>query len=292
MAVNGAAPGPLLVLTSVELEILERAHLAELSGDLATPSAPTEGGAGRAEAAGGAARGEEAAGGAARAADGAAPAEGADDAARAGGAARAADGAARAQARDSLVGRGLLRPDGALASGSAPAELLRLVLDLRLCAQTVIVAERFLGGAEDRPDLRMLHLLTEGGVVEDLHPDGLHGLELCLDPQSLTRAVVDAVVPADARPGTGASRVVDLTAAALLPTRLDHPVVLAELTRVRDGAAAPESRLLAAGPSGCFVAARPGRDEDGRRLVFDPVEPDRVADLVGGWVEDVVRPAG
>lgn len=190
----------------------------------------------------------------------------------------------------SLTVRGLLAHDGTIAAATPAGEVAQTLLDVRLGASTVIVVERLLGDPGHRRDLRVLHLLPVGGVLEDVHPDGVHGLDLVLDPGRLVRAVTDAILPPDvgrgpdAPPGSPGPHpvVVQQGEAELLPSLLGHPTVLAELTLVEQGGRV-EGHLLALGPAGCWAASR----EEGP-LRFVPVAVDWVGSRVTAWVEEVV----
>ncbi|OLT14932.1 hypothetical protein BJF80_11145 [Serinicoccus sp. CUA-874] len=211
---------------------------------------------------------------------------------------------ARDEALRSLQGRGLLDAHGRLVEDQPLAELVLLLLDVRLGARALLVVERRLAGAEDRPDLRLLHLIEAGGVVEDQHHTGWHGLNLCLEPSELADRALAPVLPPDAVAGQGEAMVLDLGDPDAAAARL-RASVLAELTLVRPEPVAgaepgpgstpevgpEESVLLAVGEHGCHLA-RPGTGTDGEvgGPVFEPVTPGDVRDLVGGWVERVVEP--
>ncbi|WP_134773679.1 hypothetical protein [Ornithinimicrobium flavum] len=193
----------------------------------------------------------------------------------------------------SLTARGLLDRKGTIDGTTAAGEMAQTLLDVRLGAATMVVGERLLGDPGHRRDLRTLHLLPVGAVLEDVHPDGVHGLDLVLDPALLVRAVTDLIVPPDlgchtqVAPGAPGPRpvVVHPGEVELLPALLGHPTVLAELTLVEQGARA-EGHLVALGPAGCWAAAR---EEDPLRFV--PVAADWVRSTVTGWVERVVERA-
>jgi hypothetical protein len=190
----------------------------------------------------------------------------------------------------SLTARGLLAHDGTIADATPAGEVARTLLDVRLGADTVIVLERLLGDPGHPRDLRVVHLLPVGGVVEDVHPDGVHGLDLVLDPARLVRAVTDVILPPDVGRGPAAPPggpgpppvVVQPGEVELLPSLLGHPTVLAELTLVEQGGRV-QGHLLALGPAGCWAATR----EEGP-LRFVPVAVDWVGSRVTAWVEEVV----
>ena len=185
------------------------------------------------------------------------------------------------QARWSLIGRGLLSPQGLVPEDTDLGLLLQTLLDVRVAAEALVVVERLLG--EGRRDLRLLHLVPQGGVVEDVHPDGLHGLDLVLTDAGLVTAVTQMVVPADAQAGRGEEVTVEMSDFAALPDLLQRPTVLAELTMLR-----PEGEetghLVALGPRGCWAGPRLSGQG---RLRLSPVEPDWVGELVSTWVGDV-----
>ncbi|MFK5583686.1 hypothetical protein [Serinicoccus sp. LYQ131] len=211
-----------------------------------------------------------------------------------------------AEARRSLLGRGLIDEDGHLGR-SAPAALAELLLDVRLAARTLVIVERIVAGHEHRPDLRILHLVPEGGVVQDVHPQGLHGLDLHVNVDALVQAALAPVLPSDARAGQGAVRHVDPARPELVAAVLEQPGVLAELTLAGADGERVEAYLLAVGRAGCFLARRPQppdrRPPDGQspnpqppdaqpELAFAPVSPGDVQDLVTRWVQETVHPGG
>lgn len=263
--------GPLFVLTGTELEVLETAHLRSLTDHLPEGLGLDPGH------------------------DPPDP----DDI-----------GAAWVEAIGSLTARGLLDHDGEL-SGTAAGLLVRTLLDVRLGATALVVVERLLGGPEQRRDLRLLHLVELGAVVEDLPAEGHHGLDLVLDPDLLVEDLVGLLVPPDASRGDreGSSLELDPQAPELMGERLGHPTVLVELTLVRPGAAVTdptrpeEAHLVALGPSGCWAARReqapgPGGDQSpagqqsprGGPLTFRAVGPDWVRSTVTAWVGAVLQP--
>lgn len=259
------AAGPLLVLTAVELEVLEAAHLQGLA-----EHTPAGGGS-------------------------SAPAGPDVD-------------AAWDQAIRSLAARGLLGPDGRIEERTTSGLLARTVLDVRLGSAALVVVERLLGGPDERRDLRQLHLVPPGAVVEDVHAEGLHGFDLVLDPVDLGRAVTQMVVPPDAAAGSGGPRALDPARPELLANGLGAPTVLAELSLVTPtstGGAPADAYLLALGPGGCFAARRPRPDVPGpgtdapvpgrapgppAALTFLPVTPGWVEELARAWVGTVVEP--
>ena len=209
----------------------------------------------------------------------------------------------RPEAVQSLQGRGLIDAEGALATGAPFADLVLVMLDVRVAAEALIVVERRLAGAEEHPDLRLLHLIAAGGVVEDLHPGGWHGLDLLVDPGRLAEQALAPLLPPDAAAGRGEPVVLDPedpdAAAATLGARL-----LAELTLARPGAGTEESVLLAVGDSGCHVAWAPaaspgdpatapaaGEGTASRPApTFAPTSPEALRGLVREWVSRVVEP--
>ncbi|WP_299519919.1 hypothetical protein [uncultured Serinicoccus sp.] len=269
----GLPGGPVLVVTAVELELLEDAHDRSLD-----PATLDEGAARLGTVTGPTPR--------------ACPP-----------AAQERPRPARAEALLSLQGRGLLDADGALTAGTALTDLVLVMLDVRVAAEALLVVERRLAGAEDRPDLRLLHLVAAGGVVEDLHAGGWHGLDLLVDPGQLAEEALAPVLPPDARAGRGEPVVLDPddpdAAAAALGAGL-----LAELTLARPGSGTEESVLLAVGESGCHVAWAPATPREGPstagvlddrpaappRLTFAPTSPDALRALVREWVSRVVEP--
>lgn len=187
-----------------------------------------------------------------------------------------------AQARWSLTARGLLTLDGALPEDTDLGLLVQTILDVRVGASALVVVERLL--AEGRRDLRLLHLIPEGGVVEDVHPEGLHGFDLALTGADLVETVTTMVVPGDAEPGQGQELTVEDV--SLLPVLLHHPRVLAELTVVDE--TGERGHLVALGPGGCWAGPRPDGPEP---LRLAPVGPGWVEEVVTGWVHATVRPA-
>lgn len=187
-----------------------------------------------------------------------------------------------AQARWSLTARGLLTLDGGLPEGTDLGLLVQTFLDVRAGAAALVVVERLMG--EGRRDLRLLHLLPEGGVVEDVHPEGLHGFDLALTGADLVEAVTTMVVPGEAEPGQGQDLTVEDV--SLLPVLLHHPTVLAELTVVDE--TGERGHLAALGPGGCWAGPRPDGPEP---LRLAPVGPGWVEEVVTGWVHATVRPA-
>lgn len=174
----------------------------------------------------------------------------------------------------------------------------------------MVVVERIVAGHEHRPDLRILHLVPEGGVVQDVHPHGLHGFDLHVDAQDLVRAALAPVLPSDARPGQGAVRHVDPAHPELVAAVLEQPGVLAELTLAGADGERVEAYLLAVGRAGCFLARRPqppgtpldmpppdpqpdAQPPDAQpQLAFTPVSPGEVQDLITRWVQETVEPSG
>lgn len=199
------------------------------------------------------------------------------------------EGGVVAQARCSLTARGLLAPDGRLPGESDLGQLLQTLLDVRLAAEALVVVERLLG--EGRRDVRLLHLVPQGGVVEDLHPEGLHGLDLVLSVVDLVASVTEMVVPGDARGCDGPEITAELglgDGLSSLPTLLRQPTVLAELTLARPRQEAT-GHLLALGPRGCWAGPTPA----GQGLLrLSPVEPGWVGELLTSWVQDVVGGPG
>lgn len=190
--------------------------------------------------------------------------------------------AGQAQARRSLLARGLLSPVGLLPEGTDLGLLLETLLDVRLAAQALVVVERLLG--EGRRDLRLLHLVAEGGVVEDIHPEGLHGLDLVLEGADLVAAVTEMVVPDDATAGDGPEVTLELSDVGVLPDVLRRPTVLAELTLVLPQGE-ETGHLVALGPGGCWA----GRRSSGRDVLrLWPVAPGWVEELASSWVCGVV----
>lgn len=190
------------------------------------------------------------------------------------------------EARRSLVGRGLLTPHGTLPDDTDLGLLLQTMLDVRVAAEALVVVERLLG--EGRRDLRLLHLVPQGGVVEDVHPDGLHGLDLALGPADLVAAVMQMVVPDDATAGQGLDVSVGPDELAGLPELLGRPTVLAELTVLRPDEEEATGHLVALGPDGCWAGERPSGQGPPEGLRLSPVGPERVAELVQPWIHGVV----
>lgn len=287
------AGGPLLVFTAAELSVIEQAHL----DSLADAGSREQGDPGGRQ-------------------DGAGTRSGATEVLTGPG-----ESVLR-EARLSLVSRGLVGRDGRIFSGSAPADLAALLLDIRLGATALIVIERRIAGREHRPDLRIVHLIPEGGVIEDIHPDGLIGFDLDISPAELVRAALAPVLPSDARPGAGPTRQVDPQHPEQFAHALDEPGVLAELTLAAGDGERLEAYLLAVGRSGCFLSRRPagtgptgasrvtadphpsGESDDpcpsgesdcpadarpsSEPLMFVPAAPQDVEDLITRWVCDVV----
>lgn len=263
------AGAPLLVLTEEELLLLEQAHLDGLT-ECPDVDARSPGARGTAHRQGG-----------------------------------------LAEARRSLTGRGLLSADGRLAEDSGPAHVLGLLLDVRLAADLLVVVERRMAGREDRPDCRLVHVmhLERVAVVEDVQADGLRGLHLVVGEEhsshshraaeqaGLVEAALAPVLPADAVPGTGPVRCVDVARPDLLTTVLSGAVVLAEITVTTPDTRgdSPRGALLTVGPDGCFLARRgaagtawPGTTSEGV-LRFEPVSREDVTRLLTGWMADAVR---
>ncbi|WP_131105172.1 hypothetical protein [Ornithinimicrobium sufpigmenti] len=258
--------GPALVLTAVELTVLEEAHARGLSAQASAPGFTGS---------------EEV------------PDTGPVDAGPTG---AEPNDAGWSQARWSLVARGLLTTDGGLPEDTDLGRLLQTLLDVRLAAAALVVVERLVG--DGRRDVRLLHLVPQGGVVEDVHPEGLHGLDLMLSADRLVAAVTEMLVPADARAGDGPEVTADLAGAAarpgaadasvLLPALLHHPTVLAELTMVRPQHEAT-GHLVALGPGGCWAGPTPS----GLGLLrLSPVGPGWVGEVATSWVQDVVGVPG
>lgn len=225
------------------------------------------------------------------------------------------DGAAR-QARLSLVARGFLDASGELSEDGDLALLVATVLDVRLAADRVLVAQRVVAGGPARhapttgdrpragactePDVRhgtrLVHVLDPGACVEDVLPDGSHHLYLLLDRDDVVPWVTAVTVPSDATAGCGRALVGDPDRPEDLPALLGRPTVLAELavltSCVDEPATAAElstsaaHHLLALGPSGCWVTdVEPG--PPAVSLVFRPVHPQWVEE----WVCRAVDPA-
>lgn len=269
-------PGPALVLTAAELTLLEAAHVR----GLATHAPETH------------LAGEETIGDTVLAGGGATDAGEPDD----GPTGRGPTAGALGQARWSLVARGLLSSDGRLPEDTDLGLLLQTLLDVRLAAEALVVVERLVG--EGRRDVRLLHLLPQGGVVEDVYPEGLHGLDLMLSGARLVTAVTEMLVPADATGGDGPQVIADLPersapgeASGLwtrLPALLHHPTVLAEVTMVRPQQEAV-GHLVALGPRGCWAGPTP----TARGLLrLSPVEPEWIGELMTSWVQEVVGAPG
>lgn len=209
--------------------------------------------------------------------------------------------AAWVEAMTSLTARGLIGRDGRLEEATAAGQLAQTVLDVRLGADALVVVERLLQvddlGARRRPlprrDVRVLHLLPVGAVVEDVHAEGLHGFDLVLEPDDMVEAVTDVLLPPDAVAGPGAGHLpadepggprvveVDPGRADLVGALLGHPTVLAEVT-LATADARTQAHLVALGPGGCWAAARrPGP------LRFVAVPADWVGRTVEEWVAGV-----
>lgn len=191
------------------------------------------------------------------------------------------------EARLSLRGRGLLTPDGEL-GGGGPGGLVQLLLDVRFAARAMVVAERVVLREQARPELRTLHLFPDGGVVEDQHPDGLVGMHLARRADHLVDAVTEAILPVDAVPGTGGSRVLDPTRPEVLADRLAGSLVLVDLTLHRPGREEVETWVLAVGADGCYLGPAPDRSGGDSEVTLRPVDPEQVRSIVRGWVETVL----
>lgn len=238
-------------------------------------------------------------------------------------------GPAWVEAVRSLTARGLIDRTGRLA-GTAAGLLVRTLLDVRLGAEALVVAERLLGDPEERRDLRLLHLVELGAVVEDLHAEGYHGLDLVLEPVAVVEDLVAMLVPPDAAEGPAAegapaeSRAAEGTPAErpaagrpagevlvldpdtpeVLGERLGHPSVLVELTLVRSPAglvvggspAAREDASATGEDPAHLLALGPGgcwvadRRPGGGPLTFRAVTPGWVRETLTGWVGAVLRP--
>lgn len=255
-----AALSPLVVLTTAELLIVESIHADELDresgigveGPAVTTTAADSSGTHR-------------------------PA-----------AASAARQAELDEARRSLVGRGLITREGRLGDGG-PGDLARLLLDVRLGAESLIVVERVVLREQPRPEMRLLHLIADGGVVEDVHPDGLVGMVVATDPAELLAAVLQAFLPMDAVAGSGTPRVLDASHPEQLADQLAEALVLVELSRARPQTGEVEAWVLAVGTDGCYLGARPAPGSTDTALVLRPTDPDQVRSMVRGWVGEVVR---
>ncbi|MCK0111271.1 hypothetical protein MWU75_03845 [Ornithinimicrobium sp. F0845] len=169
-------------------------------------------------------------------------------------------------------------------------EPLGLSLSLRALAPVVVVLQRVLGPLESeqqpgRPPestlaVRYLHLHAEVAVIEDVTPDGMHGL-LTVFPDRYAEAVADFIRPKDAVAGSGGVRTLSDQAAADglgggsvlgLLAELGHPTVLVEVALLRAWFGGPSEQdpvqlMLALGPSGTFWS------EDSR--TYHPIDPDR-----------------
>ena len=259
------AIGP-VVVTDLELSLLEDAHLRLLGEDLTAGSSGTEH--------------------------------------------QAAPGAA-AEARLSLVARGLLDEHGELSGTDGATEVVMTMLDVRLAADVVLVAERVVAagpvldsasgatGPGGRRLVRLVHVVGSGACVEDVLPDGAHHLHLLVDRDALAPWVTAATVPPDAAPGTGPPRAVNPTRPETIATELSGPTALVELSAlVPDRTADPSPdasmpsahHLVALGPAGCWVTDVDVRRTLPERVVFRPVDPA----WVGEWVRTVLDddPAG
>lgn len=259
------AIGP-VVVTDLELSLLEDAHLRLLAEDLGAGSS---------------------------------------------GPGREASPDAAAEARLSLVARGLLDERGELSGTDEATELVTTMLDVRLAADVVLVAER-VGAADPVLDsasgttgpggrrlVRLVHVVGSGACVEDVLPDGAHHLHLLLDRDAVALWVTAATVPPGAATGTGPPRTVDPARPETIAAGLSGPTALVELSALVPGRAADPSpgasvpsahHLAALGPSGCWVTDVDARRPLPERVVFRPVEPA----WVGEWVRTVLDddPAG
>lgn len=215
----------------------------------------------------------------------------AGDATTGDGSSTAADGDCSTEAE----GAGSREAEG---DGWIATEPLGLTLVLRHTAPSVLALQRVLGAAPDQPPdravgaaaVRYLHMHHEIAVVEDVTPEGMHGL-LTVPAARYDEAVADFIVPPDAQPGAGPLRVLGdgIDAVAELLAVLGHPTVLVEAavrnlvsddpaqdgqsssTGVEDVEAVPW--MLALGPGGSFCS------RDSR--TYEPVSPSQaVADLL------------
>lgn len=216
----------------------------------------------------------------------------------------------------SLTARGLLDGRGLLHEGTAAGQAAQTMLDVRLAASAVVVVERLVEAGGARRDLRLLHLLPLGAVVEDVHAEGLHGLDLALDARPLVDGTLAMLVPDGLVPdvpveagAAGQPGAVGLAAEAVppaqtvevdlgdpdgparLPGLLGHPTVLAELSLAPAPAGEPggpppatTGHLVAIGPAGCWVAAR----ADGL-LRFRRVPVAWVRETLQTWVATVLE---
>jgi hypothetical protein len=233
--------------------------------------------------------------------------------------------AARAEALRSLTVRGLVGPEGVLREDDPLSAGLALALDVRAASEGVLVVERTVqvaqGPVRATTVARVAHLTRLGACVEDVGDDEVgevHGLALLTDPEEVTTALTDVLVPPDAAPGAGPPRRVTSSRATELVRDLGRPTVLAEITwapadGVNGSGAGVDawpgpgvrSWLVALGPGGCFGGTRGGgtRGDGGRGadqgytggtgdVVLDPVEPGWVGDLLGRLVSAVVEGPG
>lgn len=225
-------------------------------------------------------------------------------------------GPAWMEAIASLTARGLLDARGRLNEGTAAGQAAQTMLDVRLAAGAVVVVERLVEAGGARRDLRLLHLLPLGAVVEDVHAEGLHGLDLVLDAGPLVEGTVAMLVPHgmddDEAAGSPPRRLVEVDtadpeAASRMPALLGHPTVLAELSLVpasspgsvgSPGSAGPPGspasiggsqpaitgHLLALGPAGCWAAVR----AEGP-LRFSRVPASWLRETLEAWVATVLE---
>lgn len=206
----------------------------------------------------------------------------------------------RAVAVRSLMARGLIHPCGTDPHAGQEAvaweatEPLGLALGLRALAPIVLALHRVLGahGSDAPPGessdvpppstvaTRYLHLHPEVAVIEDVTPEGMHGI-LTVFPDRYVEAVTDFVTPPDVVAGSGGPRTLTDGVAGAEPgdhpvtrlmAELGDPTVLVEVSLMRvalDGRTEQDGQfMLALGPQGTFWS------EDSR--TYHPVGPTEV----------------
>lgn len=168
-------------------------------------------------------------------------------------------------------------------------EPLGMTLHLRHTAPTVLILDRVLGTLRDEAvhgapgftsAMRYLHLHHDLGVIEDVTPDGMHGL-LTVYADRFEDAIADFILPPDAVAGQGEPRRLRNGGGGPRTAEHEHalhellesmgvPPVLVEAAVLRLGGqdSAPsmtDARMLALGPGGCFSSTD--------SVTYHPVEP-------------------